>query len=75
MSSVRRAAQHTPALLCRPDLPLVFPTQDVGLVSYGFRLMEKLVDLNALFTLSAPVMHLMPDFKQQLAALRSRSRR
>jgi hypothetical protein len=53
----------------------VFPTQDVGLVSYGFRLMEKLVDLNALFTLSAPVMHLMPDFKQQLAALRSRSRR
>lgn len=45
--------------------------QDIGPVAYGFRLLEKLVDLNALFTLAAPLMHLMPDFQEQLAALRS----
>ncbi|KAF8072870.1 HSD17B12 [Scenedesmus sp. PABB004] len=44
--------------------------KDVGGVALGFRLLEKLVDLNALFTLAAPVMHHMPDFKDQLAALR-----
>jgi hypothetical protein len=29
-------------------------------------LLEKTVDLNALFTLAAPIMHLMPDFQAQL---------
>eukprot|EP00879_Flechtneria_rotunda_P021053 GHRR01022179.1.p1 GENE.GHRR01022179.1~~GHRR01022179.1.p1 ORF type:complete len:148 (+),score=48.49 GHRR01022179.1:803-1246(+) len=47
--------------------------KDVGPVALGFRLLEKLVDLNALFTIAAPFIHLMPDFKQQLAALGSRS--
>lgn len=47
------------------------PVQDIGPVAYGFRLLEKLIDLNALFTLASPIMHLMPDFQQQLAALRS----
>jgi short-subunit dehydrogenase len=40
--------------------------KDVGPVAYGFRLVEKVVDLGALFSLAAPVMHLMPDFKLQL---------
>ena len=35
------------------------------------RLLEKLVDLNALFTLVAPWMHLSGDFKQALAAERA----
>jgi hypothetical protein len=48
--------------------------QDVGPVALGFRLLEKLVDLNALFSLAAPIMHRMPDFQQQLAALRSSGR-
>jgi hypothetical protein len=48
--------------------------QDVGPVALGFRLLEKLVDLNALFTMAAPIMHRMPDFQQQLAALRSSGR-
>lgn len=33
-------------------------------------LLEKAVDLNALFTLAAPIMHLMPDFQSQLKAER-----
>lgn len=41
--------------------------KDVGLVAYAFRLVEKVVDLGALFSLAAPVMHLLPDFKAQLA--------
>ncbi|WIA08978.1 hypothetical protein OEZ85_008392 [Tetradesmus obliquus] len=45
--------------------------KDVGPVALGFRLLEKMVDLNALFTLASPIMHRMPDFQQQLAALRS----
>jgi hypothetical protein len=49
--------------------------KDVGLVAFMFRLVEKLVDLNALFTLAAPIMHTMPDFKQQIAELRSSNRR
>lgn len=40
--------------------------KDVGPVAYAFRLVEKVVDLGALFSLAAPVMHLMPDFKLQL---------
>lgn len=40
--------------------------QDVGMVALGFRLLEKMVDLNALFTLAAPIMHKMPDFQQQV---------
>lgn len=42
--------------------------KDVGGVALGFRLLEKTVDLNALFTIAAPIMHLMPDFQQQLKA-------
>lgn len=41
--------------------------KDVGFVAYAFRLVEKVVDLGALFSLAAPIMHLMPDFKMQLA--------
>lgn len=48
--------------------------KDVGGVALGFRLLEKLVDLNALFTLAAPIMHRMPDFQQQLALLRDTRR-
>jgi hypothetical protein len=33
-------------------------------------MLEKVVDLNGLFSLAAPVMHLMPDFQQQLRAAR-----
>lgn len=40
--------------------------KDVGPVAYAFRLVEKVVDLGALFSLAAPVMHLLPDFKAQL---------
>jgi len=36
------------------------------MVALGFRLLEKMVDLNALFTLAAPIMHKMPDFQQQV---------
>ena len=38
-------------------------------MSVGFRLLEKFVDLNVLFTLVSPIMHHMPDFKQQLLRL------
>jgi hypothetical protein len=44
--------------------------QDIGHVALGFRLLEKLVDLNFLFTLASPIMHLMPDFKQQIQRLK-----
>lgn len=47
--------------------------KDVGPVAIGFRLLEKIVDLNALFTMAAPIMHLMPDFQQQLKALRQQT--
>ena len=47
--------------------------KDVGAVAIGFRLLEKLVDLNALFTLAQHVMHRAPDFQQQLRALREQA--
>ncbi|GBF94051.1 testosterone 17-beta-dehydrogenase [Raphidocelis subcapitata] len=48
--------------------------KDVGGVAWGFRLLEKTIDLNVLFTLAAPIMHLMPDFQQQLRAEQERAR-
>jgi hypothetical protein len=44
-------------------------------VSIGFRLLEKLVDLNVLFTLASPIMHHMPDFKMQLQRLQQQQQR
>jgi hypothetical protein len=37
----------------------------------GFRLFPKLLDLNGTFTVFSHFAHMMPDFKQQLAAYRA----
>jgi hypothetical protein len=37
----------------------------------GFRLFPKLLDLNGTFTVFSHFVHMMPDFKQQLAAYRA----
>jgi len=45
--------------------------KDVGPVAYAFRLVDKAVDLGALFSLAAPLMHLLPDYRAQLAKERA----
>lgn len=37
-------------------------------------MLEKIVDLNGLFTLAAPIMHRLPDFQDQLRAAREQQR-
>jgi hypothetical protein len=46
--------------------------KDVGAVAVGFRLLEKTVDLGALFSMAAPFMHLAPDFQAQLRDARAK---
>lgn len=63
--------KHLNMIVANKAVYATWRLQDVGPVALGFRLLEKMVDLNALFTLASPIMHRMPDFQQQLAALRS----
>ncbi len=44
--------------------------KDIGPVAIGFRLLEKTIDLGAMFTAATPIMHRMPDFQQQLKMAR-----